>query len=87
MAILARYGFSNPRVFGSIARGTDTPSSDLDLLVDASSSTTILDVIGAELDIKDLIGAKVDLIIDRNLRPTFAAKAHRDMVPLTELLS
>lgn len=29
-----QYGFVNPRVFGSVVRGEDTESSDLDLVVD-----------------------------------------------------
>ncbi|MFM7146115.1 MAG: nucleotidyltransferase family protein [Actinomycetales bacterium] len=34
----------NPRVFGSCARGEDTSDSDLDLLVDPTPETTLLDI-------------------------------------------
>ena len=33
-AILARYAATNPRIFGSVARGDATPDSDIDLMVD-----------------------------------------------------
>jgi uncharacterized protein len=32
--VLRRYGASNPRLFGSVARGDASPDSDIDLLVD-----------------------------------------------------
>ena len=32
--IIARYPVSNPRIFGSAARGEDTEGSDLDILVE-----------------------------------------------------
>lgn len=34
----------NARVFGSVADGTDTDSSDLDILVDPTKDTTLLDL-------------------------------------------
>lgn len=33
--LVHKYGLHNPRIFGSVAKGTDTEVSDLDLLVDA----------------------------------------------------
>lgn len=32
---VSRYRVANPRIFGSVLRGTDQEGSDLDLLVDA----------------------------------------------------
>ncbi|HEV7416015.1 MAG TPA: nucleotidyltransferase domain-containing protein [Tianweitania sediminis] len=42
IAILAKYPVSNPRVFGSVARGEDTEGSDLDILVEAIPDVAIL---------------------------------------------
>jgi uncharacterized protein len=36
--VLARYGASNPRLFGSVAQGTAGPDSDIDILLDASAA-------------------------------------------------
>ena len=41
-----RFRVSNPRVFGSVLRGTDKDDSDLDLLVDPSPETTLFDLGG-----------------------------------------
>ena len=46
--LLARHGLKNPRVFGSVARGKDTESSDLDILVDAPRGVSLLDIVGAQ---------------------------------------
>jgi predicted nucleotidyltransferase len=40
-------------VFGSVARGQDSPDSDLDLLVDFVPGTSLLTVIGLELDLRE----------------------------------
>lgn len=45
-ALAARYGVTNIRVFGSVARGEATPDSDIDLLVDFSDQATIWDAVG-----------------------------------------
>lgn len=49
------------RVFGSVARGEDTPSSDIDLLVDFPPGTTLLTVIGLEQALRALLGVGVDV--------------------------
>jgi len=39
----ARYGASNVRVFGSVARGEAGPESDVDVLVDLEPGRSLLD--------------------------------------------
>jgi hypothetical protein len=40
LRVAARHGAGNVRLFGSAARGEDTPDSDIDLLVDVTGTTT-----------------------------------------------
>jgi predicted nucleotidyltransferase len=49
----------NPRVFGSVARGDDTDTSDLDLLVDTTESTSLFDIAAIELELERLMGIPV----------------------------
>ena len=56
-----------PRIFGSIARGTDTSDSDIDLLVDALPGTGLFTLIHLEWAIEALCGTDVDLITDGGL--------------------
>ncbi len=46
LAVAARYGVTNIRVFGSVARREAGPDSDLDLLVTFPRGTSLLDQIG-----------------------------------------
>ena len=65
VALAARYGASNVRVFGSAARGEERPESDIDLLVTLNPGTSLLDHIALIQDLEDLLGRKVDVVSDR----------------------
>ena len=67
-------------VFGSFARGEETPESDLDLLVDYDHSNvlSLLDIIHYKNHLEGLIGRDVDLIENGFLRPFAVASAERD---------
>ena len=43
LAIAARHGVRNIRVFGSVARGEASPDSDVDILVEMESGTSLMD--------------------------------------------
>ena len=43
-AIFARYDVSNPRLFGSTARGEDRENSDIDILVDPGGGLSFYDL-------------------------------------------
>ena len=49
----------NPRVFISVARGEDTKNSDLDLLVDTTGATSLLDIAAIELKSERLTGVPI----------------------------
>lgn len=63
-AIAGRHHASNVRVFGSVARGSDTTSSDLDILVHFSASATLYDQVGLTQELEDLLGVRVDVVSD-----------------------
>jgi len=62
LEIISRYPVSNPRVFGSVARGDDADGSDLDLLVDPQFDvTTFIDLADIEINLEALLGIPVDV--------------------------
>lgn len=62
---LARgFGFSDVRVFGSAARGTDTPGSDLDILVTRPDGAGLLTVAAFAEAARELLGVEVDVVTD-----------------------
>ena len=63
LEILACYPMiSNVRIVGSVARGDDTESRDIDFLVDTAPGTTLFDIGGLREDLVDLLGVPVDII-------------------------
>ena len=57
----------NPRVFGSTLHGVDTVCSDLDLLVDPTHETTLMDIAKVAHQLQRLLGIKVDVLTPRAL--------------------
>ncbi|OGA01248.1 MAG: hypothetical protein A3I00_10015 [Betaproteobacteria bacterium RIFCSPLOWO2_02_FULL_64_12] len=82
LKILAQHKLSNPRLFGSVARGIDTETSDLDLLVDAPLRTSLLDLVKAEHALEDVLGVTVDLVTAEDLPQDYRAQVLAQAVPL-----
>jgi uncharacterized protein len=57
----------NPRVFGSVAEGTDLDGSDLDLLVDPLPGATLFDLGGLQVALEELLGVQVDVLTPGDL--------------------
>ena len=60
--IVAQHRTRNPRVFGSVVNGKDTEISDLDLLVDPTPDTTLLDIAHIQCQLQRLLGVPVDVL-------------------------
>ena len=57
------------RVFGSVARGEQAATSDVDLLVTFEPGRSLLDLGGVVADLEDLLGCPVDVVTVEELRP------------------
>ena len=62
------YGARNIRVFGSVARGDNHETSDVDLLVEMDQGRTLFDLAGFVADVQDLLGVHVDVVTVGGLR-------------------
>jgi uncharacterized protein len=71
LAATGRYRAINPRVFGSVQRGTDEDGSDLDLLVDVLPGATLFDLGGLQIELEFLLGVRVDVLTPTDLPPSF----------------
>ena len=60
-----RHKAHNPRVFGSVRRGTAGPTSDLDLLVTFEPRATLLDRIALKQELEAALHLNVDVVNDR----------------------
>lgn len=69
-AAAAARRLSGLRVFGSVARGDTTESSDIDLLVHPADDASIFDLAGFRAEAEDILGVPVDVVSDRGTGPT-----------------
>ncbi len=68
LAVAARHGAFNVRVFGSVSRGEETENSDIDLLIDYDLTKTSAWFPGGLLmDLQDLLDHKVDIVTEQGL--------------------
>jgi len=70
-------------VFGSRARGTATPESDLDLLVQLERGRSLLDLVAIKQDLEDLLKCKVDVVTTGALSPYLRDQVLAHALPLT----
>ncbi len=78
----ARFGASNVRVFGSVARGEADESSDIDLLVNMEPGRSLMDLGGLLVELQELLGTEVDVVTENGLRPRIREQVLKDAVPL-----
>ena len=60
--VAARHGARNVRVFGSVARGDAGELSDIDLLVDFESGSSLFDLLHLTEELEELLGCSVDVV-------------------------
>lgn len=83
-AELRAAGITSLALFGSVARGDARADSDVDLMceIDTNSRMGLLEFIGVQLRLEDILGTHVDLAERKMLMPTIARHASRDTVPV-----
>jgi uncharacterized protein len=78
LAIAARYGARDVRVFGSVARGNADVASDLDLFVRMEPGRSLLDLGGFQVEVEELLGCHVDVVTDYGQTSPFAERVRRE---------
>ncbi|MBN1420598.1 MAG: nucleotidyltransferase family protein [Planctomycetes bacterium] len=82
LAIAARHGARNVRIFGSVARADSTHSSDVDLLVELEPGRSLLDHAGLVVDLQALLGCDVDVVTEGGLKPRIRERVLSEAVAL-----
>jgi predicted nucleotidyltransferase len=77
--IVASHHAGNARVFGSVVHGDDSEDSDLDILVDPTPQTSLMDIAGIQMELEQLLGVTVDVLtpnaLPRKFRGSVLAEA------------
>ena len=82
LRIAASHGARDLRLFGSVVRGEQHETSDLDVLVALDDDRSLLDHIALMQDLEDLLGAKVDVVTERALHRLLRDRILAEAVPL-----
>mgnify|MGYP001141636675 CR=1 FL=1 len=82
IAAAARHRASNLRVFGSVARGTDRPDSDVDFLVDFDAQASLFDLIELKEEIESLLGRSADVLTPDSISPFLKERILAEAQPL-----
>jgi uncharacterized protein len=80
--IVSNHRANNARVFGSVVRGEVTDQSDLDILIDPTSETTLMDIAGIQVELERLLGVTVDVLTPRALPEKFRKLVLAEAVPV-----
>jgi uncharacterized protein len=76
----AENGAEAIRVFGSVARGDDVPTSDVDFLVALKPGRTMLDLARLEIRLEAMLGRRVDVVTEASLREPARSAALREAI-------
>lgn len=82
LAIAAKHGARNIRIFGSVVRKEAGPTSDVDFLVEMEKGRSLLDLVGLCQDLEDLLGSNVDVLTDGGLSPYLRDRIYAEAIPL-----
>lgn len=67
-------------IFGSYIRGQQKRKSDIDILVKFDEPVSLLDWVGAENYLTDILGIKVDLVPREDVRPELKKRIFKEVV-------
>ena len=71
-------------LFGSYARGEQTKTSDVDILIRPEGSVGLFKLSGMHLDLQDLLKVDVDLVTEKGLLPFARKNADHDKILIYE---
>jgi hypothetical protein len=82
LRLAEQYRTGDVRVFGSVVRGDNSASSDVDFLVKPRPGCSLFELGGLLEDLQELLGARVDLVVEDGLKPRLQERVLREAVPL-----
>lgn len=81
-AVVERHRARNARVFGSVLHGDDQEGGDLDILIEPTSSTTLMDVAAIQVELEKRLGVSVDVLTPNALPDTFRTSVLAEAAPI-----
>ncbi|MEK6760564.1 MAG: nucleotidyltransferase family protein [Nanoarchaeota archaeon] len=69
LPLLKKNKVSRAGIFGSYARGEAKKKSDVDILIEISGEKSLFDLIRLEMELKKVLGKKIDLLTYGSIHP------------------
>lgn len=82
VSIARKHGVIKIQLFGSVARGNETSSSDIDFLVMFKEDRSLFDLIALKYDLEDLLGIKVDVVTEESLHVSIRDQVISEVVEI-----
>jgi len=82
LTIAAYHGAKNLRIFGSLARGEASETSDVDVLIKLEPGRSLLDIIALKQDLEDLLGCAIDVVTEDAVSPYIRDQVLKEAVSL-----
>ncbi|MBU4070181.1 MAG: nucleotidyltransferase family protein [Nanoarchaeota archaeon] len=67
LPILKKHNVKKAGIFGSYARGEEKKNSDIDILIQPTKDMSLFDIVGIEIELKNILGKKVDLLTYKSI--------------------
>lgn len=67
--ILRKHGVATAALFGSWVRGEQNEESDVDILVEFEEEKSLLDLVGLEIELAEILNKKVDVLTYDSIHP------------------
>ncbi|OGJ20437.1 MAG: hypothetical protein A3A82_00380 [Candidatus Pacebacteria bacterium RIFCSPLOWO2_01_FULL_47_12] len=83
-SIYKKQGVNYLGLFGSFARGDETPESDIDLLIDFDETKTLFDLARLKISLQENLGRKVDLSLRGSLKKSIEPYILQDLTTIYE---
>lgn len=80
--IVESHRASNPRLFGSVAKGVATDQSDIDILVDPASDMSLFDIGAIREELRCLLNAEVDVLTPNAIPVDFRDRVLEEARPI-----
>ena len=81
-SIVLSHRATDVKVFGSVIHDTDTELSDLDILIEPTNETSMMDIGAIRYELKKLLGINVDVLTPNALPDSFREKVLKEAVPI-----
>jgi predicted nucleotidyltransferase len=75
-----KYKIKEIAIFGSYVRGEERRRSDIDMLAEFEEPISLLELVGAENHLSDILKIKVDLVPKEDVRPELKDRILKEVV-------